>query len=47
MNIYPIVKNPTLICGYNSLGGGCIINHLHFEFFMLDDFGGEIPCLPI
>ena len=47
MNIYPIVKNPTLICGYNSLGGGCVINHLHFEFFMLDDFGNEITCLPI
>ena len=47
MNIYPIVKNPSLICGYNSLGGGCIINHLHFEFLMLDDFENEINNLPI
>ena len=47
MNIYPIVNNPSLICGYDSLGGGCIINHLHFEFLMLDDFGNEITSLPI
>jgi hypothetical protein len=47
MNIYPIVNNPSLICGYDSLGGGCIINHLHFEFLMLDDFGNEITFLPI
>jgi len=47
MNIFPIVNNPSLICGYDSLGGGCIINHLHFEFLMLDDFKGEINNLPI
>lgn len=47
MNIYHIVNNPSLICGYDSLGAGCIINHLHFEFLMLDDFGKEIPFLPI
>ena len=47
MNIYPIVNNPSLICGYDSLGGGCIINHLHFEFLMLDDFANEIKTLPI
>ena len=47
MNIYPIVNNPSLICGYDSLGAGCIINHLHFEFLMLDDFGNEINSLPI
>ena len=47
MNIFPIVNNPSLICGYDSLGAGCIINHLHFEFLMLDDFGNEINCLPI
>ena len=47
MNIYPIINNPSLICGYDSLGGGCIINHLHFEFLMLDDFGTEISVLPI
>ena len=47
MNIFPIVKNSSLICGYDSLGAGCIINHLHFEFLMLDDFGNEISSLPI
>ena len=47
MNIYTIINNSSLICGYDSLGGGCIINHLHFEFLMLDDFGKEIPLLPI
>lgn len=47
MNIYPIVNNPSLVCGYDSLGGGCIINHLHFEFLMLDDFINEISFLPI
>ena len=47
MNIYSIINNPSLICGYDSLGGGCIINHLHFEFLMLDDFGTEISVLPI
>ncbi len=47
MNIYPIIKNPSLVCGYDSLGGGCIINHLHFEFLMLDDFGNELNYLPI
>ena len=47
MNIFPIVNNPSLICGYDSLGAGCIINHLHFEFLMLDDFGNEINSLPI
>ena len=47
MNIYPIINNPSLICGYDSLGAGCIINHLHFEFLMLDDFGTEISALPI
>ena len=47
MNIFPIVNNHSLICGYDSLGGGCVINHLHFEFLMLDDFKGEINNLPI
>lgn len=23
--------------GYDSLGAGCFINHLHFEFIFLDD----------
>lgn len=47
MNIYQIANNKTLICGYDSLGGGCVINQLHFEFLMLDDFSGEIDQLPI
>ena len=47
MNIYQIAQNKTLICGYDSLGGGCIINQLHFEFLMLDDFKNEINQLPI
>ena len=47
MNIYQIAQNKTLICGYDSLGGGCIINQLHFEFLMLDDFMNEINQLPI
>ena len=47
LNIYQIIKNPSLICGYDSLGGGCEINHLHFEFLMLDDFNNEISNLPI
>ena len=48
LQIFIIAKNPSLVCGYDSLGGGCVINHLHFEFLMLDDFtNGEIPYLPI
>ena len=47
MNIYQIANNKSLICGYDSLGGGCVINQLHFEFLMLDDFANEIDKLPI
>ena len=47
MNIYQIANNKSLICGYDSLGAGCVINQLHFEFLMLDDFGNEINKLPI
>jgi hypothetical protein len=47
MNIFQIENNKTLICGYDSLGGGCVINQLHFEFLMLDDFANEINALPI
>ena len=47
MNIYQIANNKSLICGYDSLGAGCIINQLHFEFLMLDDFANEINKLPI
>ena len=46
MNIYQIANNKSLICGYDSLGGGCVINQLHFEFLMLDDFN-DIDKLPI
>jgi len=38
-------NNPTLRLGYDSLGAGCIINHLHFEMLFLDDLG--ISSLPI
>ena len=47
MNIYQIANNKSLICGYDSLGAGCVINQLHFEFLMLDDFANEINKLPI
>lgn len=48
LQIFPIAKNPSLVCGYDSLGAGCVINHLHFEFLMLDDFPNtEISSLPI
>jgi hypothetical protein len=46
LQIFSIANNPTLRLGYNSLGAGCIINHLHFEFLFLDDFQG-INKLPI
>jgi hypothetical protein len=32
--------------GYNSLGGGCLINHLHFEIIFIDDYN-DINLLPI
>ena len=38
-------NNPSLILGYDSLGAGCIINHLHFEILFLDEIG--INMLPI
>ena len=47
MNIYQIADNKSLICGYDSLGAGCVINQLHFEFLMLDDFFNEINKLPL
>ena len=47
MNIYQIANNKSLICGYDSLNAGCVINQLHFEFLMLDDFSNEINKLPI
>ena len=47
MNIYQIADNKSLICGYDSLNAGCVINQLHFEFLMLDDFSNEINKLPI
>ena len=48
LQIFQIEKNNSLICGYDSLGAGCVINHLHFEFLMLDDFSAhEMATLPI
>lgn len=47
LQIFPMMKNNSLICGYDSLGAGCVINHLHLEFLFLDDFPmnliNEIP----
>ena len=40
-------KTDLVTLSYFPLGAGCIINHLHFEFLMLDDFGTEISVLPI
>ena len=48
LQLYQIEKNNSLVCGYDSLGAGCVINHLHFEFLMLDDFSmNEMGSLPI
>ncbi len=47
LNIYKIKKIPTLTCGYDSLGGRCETNHLHFEFLMENDFNNEISNFPI
>lgn len=50
IQIFSIAQNKSLRCGYNSLGAGCIINHLHFEIIFLDDFkkqGISIHNLPI
>lgn len=38
-------NNPSLRLGYDSLGAGCIINHLHFELLFLDELG--ISMLPL
>ncbi|MCQ2818032.1 MAG: hypothetical protein MJ252_12270 [archaeon] len=48
LQIFPMMNNNSLVCGYDSLGAGCVINHLHLEFLFLDDFPmGSIPELPI
>jgi len=46
LQIFTLANNPTLRCGYDSLGGGCIINHLHFEILFLDDFS-DLKKMPI
>jgi len=38
-------NNSSLRLGYDSLGAGCIINHLHFELLFLDELG--LNMLPI
>jgi hypothetical protein len=37
LEIFNLTKKPTLKVGFNSLGAGCIINHLHFELFWTPD----------
>lgn len=37
LEIFNHTKKPTLKLGFNSLGAGCIINHLHFELFWTPD----------
>jgi len=46
LQLFSIAKNNSLVCGYDSLGGGCLINHLHFEILFLQDFK-NIKQLPI
>jgi hypothetical protein len=46
LQIFSIAKNNSMKCGYDSLGAGCLINHLHFELLMLDDIQG-MDRLPI
>jgi hypothetical protein len=39
LQIFPLTNSDTLRVGYDSLGAGCFINHLHFELISLDDLG--------
>jgi hypothetical protein len=45
LEIFTMTTNDSLRVGYDSLGGGCFINHLHVELLFLDDF--DIEHLPI
>jgi hypothetical protein len=45
LEIFTLTKDSSLRIGYDSLGGGCFINHLHFEMLYLDDLG--IDFLPV
>jgi hypothetical protein len=41
-------SNSSMRCGYDSLGAGCLINHLHCEIIFLDDLKNiPVACLPI
>lgn len=37
LEIFNFTKNSSLRIGFDSLGAGCFINHLHFELIWLDD----------
>ena len=39
LEIFNFTKNNTLRLGFDSLGAGCFINHLHFEAIWLEDLG--------
>lgn len=45
LEIFTLTSNETLKLGYDSLGAGCIINHLHFETLWTEDF--KTDTLPI
>ena len=38
LEFFNLTQNNTLRIGFDSLGAGCIINHLHFECIWLEDF---------
>jgi len=38
LEIFNLTKNNSLKLGFDSLGAGCFINHLHFECIWIEDF---------
>jgi hypothetical protein len=38
LEIFQLTTNNTLKLGFDSLGAGCVINHLHFELIWMSDF---------
>lgn len=41
LEIFNLTKNNSLKLGFDSLGAGCYINHLHFECIWMEDFNLE------
>lgn len=41
LEIFNLTSNSSLRLGFDSLGAGCVINHLHFELLWLDDIGSD------